>query len=258
MLSHLCYWPVWKPSRDLTKLIIAAFERHCASNSLNPDMFPTIREMKAEVVAMCLRLVVFLVSSNGVALTLASQNVQQSHLCGDRGFLTTYRPFVHPTSIESLNIAATPHPTFLYSLQIHPLVSHPTCSEKSNLVSAPVPAAIVATLFPHALRLGVCPDGACTEVQKQLSLSYREIRAQYNSHPGPLLSSISTAEVYRLHTSTVLDGTVREYLTESQATPGKNAPPQVVIAIALLRQSPDLPDGRLREVEDLGWGISEM
>ena len=48
---------------------------------------------------------------------------------------------------------------------------------------------------------------------------------------------------------------------ESQAIPGKGTP-QVATTIALLRRSLDLArralDGSLREVEDLGCGISEV
>jgi sphinganine-1-phosphate aldolase len=40
---------------DLTALIVAAYERYCVSNPLHPDVFPTVRKMEAEVVAMCLR-----------------------------------------------------------------------------------------------------------------------------------------------------------------------------------------------------------
>jgi sphinganine-1-phosphate aldolase len=41
--------------QDVTSLIVAAFERYCVSNPLHPDVFPTIRKMEAEIVAMCLR-----------------------------------------------------------------------------------------------------------------------------------------------------------------------------------------------------------
>ena len=41
---------------DLTKIIVTAFERYCVSNPLHPDVFPAIRKMEAEVVAMCLRM----------------------------------------------------------------------------------------------------------------------------------------------------------------------------------------------------------
>jgi len=61
--------------QDLTNLIVAAYERYCVSNPLHPDVFPTIRKMEAEVVSMCLRSAVFLVSSSAAVLTWASQNV---------------------------------------------------------------------------------------------------------------------------------------------------------------------------------------
>lgn len=41
---------------DLQKVIVAAFERYAVSNPLHPDVFPAIRKMEAEIVAMCLRM----------------------------------------------------------------------------------------------------------------------------------------------------------------------------------------------------------
>lgn len=37
-------------------MIVAAFERYCVSNPLHPDVFPAIRKMEAEIVAMCLKM----------------------------------------------------------------------------------------------------------------------------------------------------------------------------------------------------------
>ena len=41
---------------DLLKVVVAAFERYTLSNPLHPDVFPTIRQMEAEIVSMCLRM----------------------------------------------------------------------------------------------------------------------------------------------------------------------------------------------------------
>ena len=41
---------------DMEGVIVAAFQRYCVSNPLHPDVFPAIRKMEAEVVAMCLRM----------------------------------------------------------------------------------------------------------------------------------------------------------------------------------------------------------
>ena len=86
MPSHLFYKSVRKPSRGLTELIVAAYERYCVSNSWHPDVFPAIREMEAGVVATFLRSVALLISSNGVTLTPTSQKVQQPHQCGNHDF----------------------------------------------------------------------------------------------------------------------------------------------------------------------------
>ncbi|KDQ55737.1 hypothetical protein JAAARDRAFT_59713 [Jaapia argillacea MUCL 33604] len=47
---------VYHGGEDLEKLIVTAFQRYCVSNPLHPDVFPAIRKMEAEVVAMCLRM----------------------------------------------------------------------------------------------------------------------------------------------------------------------------------------------------------
>ncbi|KAI0786642.1 PLP-dependent transferase [Abortiporus biennis] len=41
---------------DLNKLIVSAYEKYTVSNPLHPDVFPAIRKMEAEIVAMCLRM----------------------------------------------------------------------------------------------------------------------------------------------------------------------------------------------------------
>jgi sphinganine-1-phosphate aldolase len=40
----------------MERVIVAAFQRYCVSNPLHPDVFPAIRKMEAEIVAMCLRM----------------------------------------------------------------------------------------------------------------------------------------------------------------------------------------------------------
>ncbi len=41
---------------DLQKVIVAAFDRYCVSNPLHPDVFPAVRKMEAEIVAMVLKM----------------------------------------------------------------------------------------------------------------------------------------------------------------------------------------------------------
>jgi hypothetical protein len=40
----------------LQKIITAAYDRYCVSNPLHPDVFPAVRKMEAEIVAMVLKL----------------------------------------------------------------------------------------------------------------------------------------------------------------------------------------------------------
>ncbi|KAF8490422.1 hypothetical protein F5888DRAFT_1620902, partial [Russula emetica] len=42
---------------NMEKVLVAAFQRYCVSNPLHhPDVFPTIRKMEAEIVAICLHM----------------------------------------------------------------------------------------------------------------------------------------------------------------------------------------------------------
>jgi sphinganine-1-phosphate aldolase len=41
---------------ELEKVIVAAYQRYCVSNPIHADVFPAIRKMEAEIVAMCLKL----------------------------------------------------------------------------------------------------------------------------------------------------------------------------------------------------------
>lgn len=47
---------VYHGGMDLTRVIVAAFERYALANPLHPDVFPAIRKMEAEIVSICLRL----------------------------------------------------------------------------------------------------------------------------------------------------------------------------------------------------------
>ncbi|KAF8187467.1 pyridoxal phosphate-dependent transferase [Pholiota molesta] len=47
---------VYHGGDDLSKIIVAAYSRYCVSNPLHPDVFPAIRKMEAEIVAMCLKM----------------------------------------------------------------------------------------------------------------------------------------------------------------------------------------------------------
>ncbi len=42
----------------MEKVIVTAYQRYCVSNPIpiHPDVFPAVRKMEAEIVAMCLRL----------------------------------------------------------------------------------------------------------------------------------------------------------------------------------------------------------
>ncbi|TEB10259.1 sphinganine-1-phosphate aldolase [Coprinellus micaceus] len=47
---------VYHGGEDLQKIITAAYDRYCVSNPLHPDVFPAVRKMEAEIVAMVLKL----------------------------------------------------------------------------------------------------------------------------------------------------------------------------------------------------------
>ncbi|KAK0240742.1 pyridoxal phosphate-dependent transferase [Armillaria nabsnona] len=47
---------VYHGGDDMEKVIVTAYQRYCVSNPIHPDVFPAVRKMEAEIVAMCLRL----------------------------------------------------------------------------------------------------------------------------------------------------------------------------------------------------------
>ena len=47
---------VYHGGDDMAGLICSTFERYVVSNPLHPDVFPAVRKMEAEIVAMCLRM----------------------------------------------------------------------------------------------------------------------------------------------------------------------------------------------------------
>ena len=47
---------VYHGGKDLLKLQAQAFERFCVSNPIHPDVFPGVRKMEAEIVAMVLNM----------------------------------------------------------------------------------------------------------------------------------------------------------------------------------------------------------
>ncbi|KAF9010763.1 pyridoxal phosphate-dependent transferase [Cyathus striatus] len=47
---------VYHGGDELEDVIVKAYKRYCVSNPLHPDVFPAIRKMEAEIVAMCLKM----------------------------------------------------------------------------------------------------------------------------------------------------------------------------------------------------------
>ncbi|KAJ6521913.1 pyridoxal phosphate-dependent transferase [Mycena vulgaris] len=47
---------VYHGGADMQGVIVAAYEKYCVSNPLHPDVFPAVRKMEAEIVAMTLQL----------------------------------------------------------------------------------------------------------------------------------------------------------------------------------------------------------
>ncbi|KAJ7772728.1 pyridoxal phosphate-dependent transferase [Mycena maculata] len=47
---------VYHGGEDMERVIVAAYGKYCVSNPLHPDVFPAIRKMEAEIVAMTLKL----------------------------------------------------------------------------------------------------------------------------------------------------------------------------------------------------------
>lgn len=47
---------VYNAGEDITKLIGEIYSRFAWSNPLHPDLFPSVRLMEAEIIAMCCRM----------------------------------------------------------------------------------------------------------------------------------------------------------------------------------------------------------
>ena len=55
-VARMCTTTSSDGGEDMQKVIVSAFKRYCVSNPLHPDVFPAVRKMEAEIVAMCLKM----------------------------------------------------------------------------------------------------------------------------------------------------------------------------------------------------------
>ena len=75
---------------DMERVLVAAFQRYCVSNPLHPDVFPAIRKMEAEIVAMCLRMYnnpigAGVTTSGGTESILMSVKTHRDWACAVKG-----------------------------------------------------------------------------------------------------------------------------------------------------------------------------
>ena len=142
-----------------------------------------------------------------------------------------YRPVLnHPRAIlVIIGVETSEARSYVQSL----FASHPSRSERG---SGEVEDSAKATWAKHPKVIYVNPSQALESLYAQQK-NPTSLRAIENYQRG------------RCFRVSGLGSAVHRCLTGSQATPGKDAPSQVVTAIALLRRSLDLADGPSREFE---------
>ncbi|KAI0075136.1 PLP-dependent transferase [Panus rudis PR-1116 ss-1] len=116
---------VYHGGDDLQKVIVAAFDRYTVSNPLHPDVFPAIRKMEAEIVAMCLRMYN---NPNGAGATTSggTESILMS--------VKTHRDWARATkgiTEPEMIIPASAHAAFdkasaYFGIKLHSIPVHPT------------------------------------------------------------------------------------------------------------------------------------
>ncbi|THH29265.1 hypothetical protein EUX98_g4921 [Antrodiella citrinella] len=122
---------VYHGGDELSKVIVDAFARYTVSNPLHPDVFPAIRKMEAEVVAMCLRLYN---NPNGAGTTTAggTESILMS--------IKTHRDWARATkgiTEPEIVVPASAHVTFwkgaeYFKIKIHAIPVNPV-TRKADL-----------------------------------------------------------------------------------------------------------------------------
>ncbi|RXW20269.1 hypothetical protein EST38_g5579 [Candolleomyces aberdarensis] len=80
---------VYHGGEDLQKIITAAYDRYCVSNPLHPDVFPAVRKMEAEIVAMVLKIYNAPATGVGVVTSGGTESIIMA--------LKTYRDWARKT-----------------------------------------------------------------------------------------------------------------------------------------------------------------
>ena len=73
----------------MQKIITTAYDRYCVSNPLHPDVFPAVRKMEAEIVAMVLKIYNAPASGVGVVTSGGTESIIMA--------LKTYRDWARKT-----------------------------------------------------------------------------------------------------------------------------------------------------------------
>ncbi|KAJ2922577.1 hypothetical protein H1R20_g14529, partial [Candolleomyces eurysporus] len=80
---------VYHGGEDLQKIITTAYDRYCVSNPLHPDVFPAVRKMEAEIVAMVLKIYNAPATGVGVVTSGGTESIIMA--------LKTYRDWARKT-----------------------------------------------------------------------------------------------------------------------------------------------------------------
>ncbi|PPQ83056.1 hypothetical protein CVT24_012008 [Panaeolus cyanescens] len=98
---------VYHGGDELTKIIVEAYSRYCVSNPLHPDVFPAVRKMEAEIVAMVLKMYRAPASAAGTMTSGGTESIVMA--------VKTYRDWARATkgiTEPEMIIPSTAHAAF--------------------------------------------------------------------------------------------------------------------------------------------------
>lgn len=162
---------VYHGGEELQKIITTAYDRYCVSNPLHPDVFPAVRKMEAEIVAMVLKLYNGPDTGCGVVTSGGTESIIMA--------LKTYRDWgrkVKGITEPEIIIPASAHAAFdkgaaYFNIKVHviPVNSYTRKVDLKHVKRAINPNSI--------LLVGSCinyPDGAQDDIAglSELALKY--------------------------------------------------------------------------------------
>ncbi|KAG6874507.1 hypothetical protein C0995_010417 [Termitomyces sp. Mi166 len=146
---------VYHGGDELENVIVHAYQRYCVSNPLHPSVFPAVRKMEAEIVAMCLKLYN---NPNGAG-TMTSGGTESIIMA-----LKTYRDWariVRGITEPEMIIPSTAHAAFdkgaayfkikVHTIPVDTITRRVDIKRVKRAMSAPVSCLMKTSLIPVPL-----------------------------------------------------------------------------------------------------------